>query len=340
MTLLSQTGTVSHGFSLRHEDAGWTFTMPGADAVDPPVATVRSGRPPVTGRWTHLAAVFDAGGRELLLYVDGELAGRAPAPATAWNATGQLGLSGEKWNSAVGRYRWYGATDDVRLWQEIVSAREIRTLAERPPRLEGRWKLEGDGRDDTGHGHDLKITGAIWGKGPNGMAGAALEFDGVNDQAATVRAPVDTGQSFTVSAWVRQDDRTRLQTALCQEGKQRCGFYLQYSTYENRMRIVRPDADLAEPGFYAAGAAPAFGVWTHVTGVYDRAQSRLRYYVNGRLANTADAPGGFTGAGPLHFGRTHTGAVDGSYLLGALSDVRLFQGALSTDEVYQLAMDP
>ncbi|KUL50497.1 hypothetical protein ADL30_29675 [Streptomyces sp. NRRL S-1521] len=74
----------------------------------------------------HLAVVLDAGTDEVLLYVDGTVAARAPFPH-AWRATG--GLQAGRAQSADG---WgehlRGAVDDVHAFAGALTEQEVALL--------------------------------------------------------------------------------------------------------------------------------------------------------------------------------------------------------------------
>jgi hypothetical protein len=97
-----------------------------------------------------------------------------------------------------------------------------------------------------------------------------------------------------------------------------------------------------------------FGTWTHHVVTYDGAARQFKYYINGVLKLTKPAgwtdPLTFKNAGQLVFGTvqfqtnpsltSNTGAQDwASYLTGELDEVRLFNRALSADEVQQIYDD-
>ncbi|MFP6767457.1 MAG: LamG domain-containing protein [Planctomycetaceae bacterium] len=75
-------------------------------------------------------------------------------------------------------------------------------------RLAAHWKLDGNARDDSGHGLDLSARGVDFAaKGPKGQAGTAAGFDGRRGvlTAATARA-LDPGTGpFSLTAWVRTE---------------------------------------------------------------------------------------------------------------------------------------
>ncbi|MFD9939830.1 LamG domain-containing protein [Nonomuraea sp. NPDC059023] len=341
-TVLSQDGARSTGFALRHSATGWAFATTAADADAAAVTKAVSLQKPAAGAWAHVSAVYDAPARQQRLYVDGELAGTATRTTAGWNATGALRIGGE-----LGTGGWKGLIDDARVWQEIVPEHELRALAERGPRQAAHWKLDegrgGAAGDSSGRGHTATLAGgATWSRGPTGADGTALLLDGEDDRAVTTGPVAQTDRSLTVSAWVRQDDQAGHRTVLCQQANALCGLYLAWSGDDGAMRIMKPASDVTEPASWGeaqAKGAPDLGVWTHFTGVYDHAARQTRIYVNGVLKGSADAPGAWKATGPVSLGRTFKNGTAYSHFLGAIADVRIYQGELSDDEVFQLAHD-
>jgi Concanavalin A-like lectin/glucanases superfamily len=89
--------------------------------------TVFSGRRPVPGRWTHLAAVFDPDARQLCLYVDGEL-GACRVRTTITRASGPLDIGRALYEGAAAD-GWQGAIDDVRIFDVPLSPRQVGQVA-------------------------------------------------------------------------------------------------------------------------------------------------------------------------------------------------------------------
>ncbi len=78
--------------------------------------------PPPADTWTHLAGTYD--GREIRLYVDGELAHATQAPGRMPSSTADLYLGA----LSPGERVLDGWLEDVALWQRALSAEEIAAL--------------------------------------------------------------------------------------------------------------------------------------------------------------------------------------------------------------------
>ncbi|MEU8103806.1 LamG-like jellyroll fold domain-containing protein [Nonomuraea muscovyensis] len=206
-----------------------------------------------------------------------------------------------------------------------------------PP--DGHWTLDdGQGGVGTDHGGDQQVTlygSAAW---TSGRTGQALRLDGAGAYAGTPGPVVNTGQNFTVSAWVRLSTATADAVAVGQDGARAGGFALQYAKADNRWVLSRPtaDADGATAVRAVSAGAPRLGEWTHLTGVHDTAAGELTLYVNGRLEATVPYTQPWDAAGPLTIGRGKTAGAFTGFWPGDVDDVRVYGRAMFGDEVAEL----
>ncbi|HEX6682259.1 MAG TPA: LamG-like jellyroll fold domain-containing protein [Candidatus Limnocylindrales bacterium] len=197
----------------------------------------------------------------------------------------------------------------------------------------GRWKLA-DLKDSSGNSK-LSVTGAVtWVTSPR--TGAV--FDGAS--ALSTTGPVlDTGRSFTVTAWANPAEGSRNRGVVSQEGARESGFYLKYDQVAGgKWSFVMYNADdQASPNTYATSTTVApLNTWSHIAAVYDGPAKTLRLYVNGVLQttkalNAAHVP--WTSYGPLDIGRLkyHGNLTD--HWQGQIGDVQTYQKALSATEI-------
>jgi hypothetical protein len=120
------TGAATLGYS--GPDNRWRFAMAGADADNPASAVVLSTAAPTANRWTHVAGVYDASTRRLILYVNG-VAQTATATLTGgFNAAGSVTVGKRRWNNADDGFL-QGAVDDVRISGYSVPQSALALLA-------------------------------------------------------------------------------------------------------------------------------------------------------------------------------------------------------------------
>ena len=202
---------------------------------------------------------------------------------------------------------------------------------------------EGSGtiaHDSSGNGNDASLLGgAGW---TTGLVGpGALSLTGaVGSYADIPRDVVDTTKSFTVAAWVKLNSLGGFQTFVSEDSGFQATFFLQKRGDTNTFTFTQPFGAAGGPGVavYAdSGITPTLGTWYHVVGVYDATQQSASIYVNGVLAgqvySVSPSPAnGHTGIG---HGQYNNNYVD--WVNGAIDDVRLYQAALTPDQILAIA---
>jgi hypothetical protein len=171
--------------------------------------------------------------------------------------------------------------------------------------------------------------------GPAKPGPGSVRFNGSTSAAATSGPVVNTGKSFSVSAWVRLNSATAtFQTAVGQLGANTSAFFLQYNA--GRWSFTTHNTDVSN----SAGALAVSPVsaaqtqtWTHLTGVYDAQGNQLRLYVNGTLAGSATRPGVWNASGPLTIGHVRAGGAPTNFWNGDIAEVRVWDRVLSTPEI-------
>jgi hypothetical protein len=89
--------------------------------------TVFGGVRPVTGRWSHLAAVFDPADRRVCLYVNATMeACRTRTTITRAIGAMDIGRAMAEGETVDG---WHGAVDDVRVFAGVLDLPQIREVA-------------------------------------------------------------------------------------------------------------------------------------------------------------------------------------------------------------------
>jgi YD repeat-containing protein len=190
--------------------------------------------------------------------------------------------------------------------------------------------------DSTGNGHTGTATGVTW-------SGGAASFTGTTGQQLATSGPVlDTDGSFTVAAWVNMaGNTTSTQTVAAQAAGTNSGFYLKYDSGLGEWTFTRPSTDTTNPswpvGSHAATAAST-GTWTFLTGTYNVNTGTLQLYVNGSSSGTTTGSDStpFASQGPLLIGRSKFNGNAADLFDGQITDVQVYQRALSANEVSTL----
>jgi hypothetical protein len=197
---------------------------------------------------------------------------------------------------------------------------------------------------DTAGTHPLTATGTVGFSPDHGSpaaTGGSAVFDGTGGYLSAGAPIVDTTKSFSVAEWVKINATPagQWQTTVVQQGTTAEGFVLDYNPSANRWAFSRANTDTANaPGSGAlSSAAPAVGQWTHLVGVYDSSAGTVALYVNGVLQNSATYTSAMPSSGPFVVGRGWYNGAACNPFLGSVSDVQLYQRALSATDVSTLA---
>ncbi|NEA30675.1 LamG-like jellyroll fold domain-containing protein [Streptomyces sp. SID13031] len=164
-SIVGQDGPQSEGFSLRYFGGRWSFGLSSADAPSPTIieATSDPAKPatmPDAGHWMHLTGVYDAGARQVRLYVNGALVNTTDVPAGTFisNVPGGVIIGRAKRGGVATRF-FNGSVDEVQIYNGVLPDRQIRDASARqvprePSLLEGAFErfASHDGRHFVGTG--------------------------------------------------------------------------------------------------------------------------------------------------------------------------------------------
>lgn len=238
-------------------------------------------------------------------------------------------------------------SDAIAHWklESYPGSEEKDALVDAKPAVGGSTPLAWDSAaPDHGWSRDLRLLG-----------GSGIAFDRVKGgPGGWAEGPVpalDTSKSFSVAAWVRLADSTTFQTAVSKDGAAMSAFRLMYRPDTKGWCLaLRARDQQGAPLTMACSTTAVVGKWTHLAGVYDDAEGRLRLYVDGVRAVDLEPSAewkaawasGWNAGGPVVVGRAldvgHDGPVD--QFAGGIADVRLFDRALvDHDLVGQRAAD-
>ncbi|MEU6352235.1 LamG-like jellyroll fold domain-containing protein [Streptomyces sp. NPDC047072] len=166
-------------------------------------------------------------------------------------------------------------------------------------------------------------------EGPLGSTDTAASFDGTDNAYLDAGEPaVDTGTTFSVSAWVMLPSKpTANMTVVSQDGTGQPGFELGYDVDSASWTFRIPVSDMESLGTWkVSGATAVVGSWTHLIGVYDVELGKMMLYVNGTLvADDVQARHTvWTSSGSVQVGRKLD--LDGytAPLNGSVADVKLY----------------
>ncbi len=216
--------------------------------------------------------------------------------------------------------------------------------------LIGHWKLDETtgttASDASGFDRAATITGATW---TPGLADGSLAFDGAGDSMTV--SDFAYGPELTLSFWFKiADNSGSVVQYLFNHGEQsqpnsvRVFLFRDGDTTGNagKLRTIVRDADDAADVELDVPSGLADGAW-HLYTLVLSPGSGSTVYVDGieRAASSQVGGGAIDPATPLYFGARADQEAD-RFLDGGLDDVRLYDRALSSDEIQALfaAQDP
>jgi hypothetical protein len=227
------------------------------------------------------------------------------------------------------------------VYSRAASADEVAGIVSGDGVTSGTWRFDGNAEDSSSQNRDGTLGGSPeWAAGQSSNpdpGDLAVKLNG-SDQYVTVPHPIDTGSSFSVTAWVRLDATGVIATAVSQDGATIAGFLVQ-ARADGRwaFAVLRQDGATVDTVLSTAAATQA-GVWTHLAAVYSATEGQLRLYVNGAQVGTAAHPNTASVGGDLQIGRAKlTTSQYGQYFPGAVDDVNVYSRALFADEINVMA---
>jgi glycerophosphoryl diester phosphodiesterase len=350
-TILSQGGSTSYAFDLYYSPVyqAWIFNRAATDTMSPALVRSKStDNPaipaPAVNTWTHLTGVYDATTDPVRptvrLYVDGVLASAVDYTGTAWDAHGHLDIGRDFYKGAYNPDDLVtGSIADVRHYNQALTDQDayaLYTAGNQAPPSAANWRLAESGgttAHDTAGGHDATLNGTgTWNTADHG---GSIELDGSTGYLATAGPVLDTSASFTVSAWAKLDDTSVNSTFVAADGAHASAFQLYYSTVHG-WTFNRHGSDVDATAIirsYSGPDAVSTGVWTHLVGVYDSGTGTVRLYVDGVPQDAASFATPWTGEGGVQLGRRLYQSAYGEYANGSLSDVTLWNTALTPTQI-------
>jgi len=309
--------------------------------------------------WHHVCGVAD--GADLRLYFDGELDTNDIQP--------YVGSVSDSGGWVIGRVttagtEWGGYIDDVRIYNRALSAEEVKRLyglgattkvaqtITSNPTLEdglvGHWTFDGEDvdwssttaevRDRSGQENHGDATGGLSTRSPvMGVLGQGLEFD--NNTSDNIRigagTNLDMDDQVTFAGWAKIGDEstTEYYGILHSPARQPRGSGVWLGYYQSGQLRFRVEDAAGSPVIQAAVAN--YTEWHHAAGTYDG--STMRLYVDGvEVASTTKLlSGSIIADGDYVIAATDVDST-ARHFPGSLDDVRIYNRALSADEVRRL----
>jgi hypothetical protein len=201
-----------------------------------------------------------------------------------------------------------------------------------PSGLVGYWNFDkGSGTiasDSSGYNNYGTIFGASWTKG---RINGALSFDGLNDYVdCGNNETLDPTQGATIEAWVNFKQLPSAAKHIMEIASRSGGgtdLDLQTET-DNKFKFF---IGTGAPNVAVSNTVVETNEWNHIVGTY-QANSNIKIYVNGVLEKTV-LIGITRNTNPNKFCIGQSGSWPGRFFNGTIDEVKIFNRALSAEEV-------
>jgi uncharacterized protein (TIGR02145 family) len=332
------TSSISNGWMLRMESSGAiTFAI---DYSTTDLRRVTAASLWKADEWNNIQVVWDGStsAANAKIYINGTEA----TYVTTQNAVGSRVSEGTReiriGNSSGGSSNYHGALDDIRLFNRTLNSAEIQALysqgvgtkvntTQTPSNLEtglvGHWTFDGPdmttatATDVSGNGNDGSIIGI---KATQGKIGQAITGS-VFSNTINTYANINSLPQMTVSFWGR---------AITIGTIDRVRWIITPRT--NSFRFSRVTSGI--PGVWDVAFSDKGSSWVHYVVTYDSSSlsNDPKIYIDGISQSVTET---FTPSGTIS-SETNQLYTLPNLLNGTLDDVRIYNRALSADEVAQL----
>ncbi len=351
--ILSKSGGVDKGFLLDIMDFSYIRFTGQYNTTDLDVGYSVS---LVADEWTHVLLTWDGStsASNAILYLNGvavnSFLSTQDGVGTREDDSGADLMIGAR--SDTGNPRFLGNMDEVRYYNRVLSAGEVKTLynageskinvsqnnlgqSSLNSGLVGLWSFNSKDLSDkvydrSGQGNDGYFSGRATSTAKTiGKVGQALDFDGTADQVYLgTPASLFPTSAITMSAWIRPDTVGGAIIVLANDDA---------LTMSNQMRTQGTGTRCSIANTSSTqGSTLVAGEWAHIACVYDGAN--IINYINGVNVGSTPLTGSITYANsntePWRIGRRGDAAP--GYFDGKIDEVRMYSRALTASEIKQL----
>ena len=204
------------------------------------------------------------------------------------------------------------------------------------------YPFNGNAHDESGHGHDGRVDGAVSAPDVTGPSAGAFRFDGVSDRIwITNHTDFEFTRNFTLAAWVKRDQAGRVMgdpiiSKDDLQGTGRSEFLFRFESYLNS------GADQLgfwwwNSGWHGGNVGPEVRdtLWHHVAAVHNGGEVLL--FLDGDQIGSLPVTVPLRAQNePLLIGQGHGTPPNGTYFMGSIDDVRIYSRSLAPMEVRDL----
>lgn len=298
------------------------------------------------GQWHHIVVTREAE-NQVSIIIDNNL----DISGVAFSFSDNVGLIGASDNRGVISHELNGLVDDVRVYDRILSAGEIKRLYNMgagtkigktrtdtlTSGLIGHWTF--DGKDIAGaSAYDRSPvgtnTGTIYGAAKTiGKLGQGLSFDGTSNYVNNSNILISNISGYTVSLWAKSDGTPHAFNMPAGYGSaSEHMWYFDHNAAKDKWHYSWKRGNGTQVSIYSDSTVNE-GQWYHLVATNNGLNQYL--YVDGVRQADTESSAGFDAANFSADIGTMYGSTGYMYD-GAVDDVRVYNRALSADEIKRL----
>ncbi|MBP9887526.1 MAG: Ig-like domain-containing protein [Leptospiraceae bacterium] len=272
--------------------------------------------------WQHFCATLD--GANATAYYNGKSLGTQVFGTTVSTTLGvfRVGANVDSGNTFPGKI------DDVRVYNNALSAIQVRQLATQVPMgLMGRYDFEGDTKDVSGFGVDGTISGTVTATTDRfGNPNSAYKFNGASKISTTIPATTQI-DNVSLTAWVRPTSFVSGLQYIAVNGTGANGFGILVDGTTGILKGIASGGG----GYIVSTVSPPLHVWSHVSLI--RTNGTWDLLLNGKIVQTVIGATPSVPTGGVYMGSdANTG-----YINGEIDDIRVYNRNLAQSEILALS---
>jgi len=356
-------GDQGYLISKRRYDTGYTNYITDSDfganlrirLFDSEGDTAKVTWEPPQNKWTHLVTILDRSNDQWRVYANGELVGTDDASSIDDASSPRDFVIGSR--PGAGRY-FDGQIDNVRIYDRALTEANVQDLyqsgfakvntsrkLDNIGGLTGWWTMDGRDvdwsassgqiKDNSSFGNDGTTNGGMTNSqsAAQGRVGQALNFDGVDDRINVGSdSSLDGSSGITVTGWFYGPSGSRWIS------KDRSEYW---NLGDYGWEIADSNSNIYDINNGLWTSSVSSNEWTHVTAVYNQSTGFQAVYLDGSIETSQTLDPAIT----IGTGRTRdvilgcnveSGGCSSEYYSGKMDDTRLYNQALSTNQIQRV----
>ncbi|AWB68034.1 hypothetical protein C2869_17090 [Saccharobesus litoralis] len=201
------------------------------------------------------------------------------------------------------------------------------------------YPIATNAQDYSGNGHHGLVSGAMLTVGKDGDPFSAYYFDGRDKITVNTLRNYAFGDQLSASIWFKRTGLVTRYQGLLNNGYNTFGSFEIRMGRESNGRVIFSRVRSQGGATHGIGfndVFPSLNQWHHAVLTYDG--NSTKFYIDGEFIEQSAAASGdmLVKNTPLTIGHAGTGASNTEYFYGAIDDIRIYNRALSAEDVEML----